>query len=175
MLDFCCCYWMNSKMVEEKFCRTQREEINDSNGKKFKKFSPSGHFNFIFNLYYSNMNIGWLTQIHPWEHKPEMLFNPGPSVNTGMKSTPSFLPEPNPGVPALDINPWHPQQAIQSRCYVMWHSAKNALKAALSSYQFRTGMELLNERGGAEPGCFFWARRWWSCLLALPHSSSWPS
>lgn len=45
--------------------------------------------------------------------------------------------------------------------------------ATLSSPPFRTGTSCWMR--WAEQGCFFWAGRWWSCLLALPHSSSWPS
>ena len=161
----------------------------------FKKFSFNGHFHFflvlpvycyqpislhprahihcIFNLHYSNMNTGWFTQIQPWGHRPERLFDQVPSVNIGKKTTTHLFPEPNTGMPVLDINPWHFQQAMQNSSYVMLHPGKNAPKAALSSPQFRTGTSCWMR--GAEQGCFFWAGWWWSCLLALPHSSSWPS
>ena len=139
----------------------------------FKKFSFGGHFQCIFNPHYSNMNSGWFTRIQPWEHRPEKRFDQMPSVNTGKKTTTHLFPEPNAGMLVLDINPWHLQQAMQNSSYVMLHPGKNAPKAALSSPQFRAGTSCWMR--GAEQGCFFWAGRWWSCLLALPDSSSWPS
>lgn len=56
----------------------------------------------------------------------------------------------------------------------MLHSGKNALEAALSSRQLRTGTELLNERRGAEPRLFLLRWALMELLARLPHSSSRP-
>lgn len=56
-----------------------------------------------------------------------MLFNQVPPMNIDMKTTPHLFPEPNTGMPVLDINLWHPRQTIQGKCYVRLHSGKKVL------------------------------------------------
>lgn len=90
-----------------------------------------------------------------------------------MRTTRRLLPEPNSGMPVLDINPQCPQLAMWSKCCVMLCSSKNARDAAVSSRQLRTGTKLLNEKLRAQPGLFSGLGVDGAVCSPWP-SSSWP-